>query len=103
MKTEPVHLGDILSITTGVLVSPRGTLGVRGIIAFITGTGDQNDCTITDSGCLELAEVCRNALLAQYPKLESIDPPNTNTVKLDEWLNQLISEHGEHLDVRQVA
>lgn len=37
MKTKKFHLGDILSITTGILFSPRGVEGVYDILGFMTG------------------------------------------------------------------
>jgi hypothetical protein len=35
--TRAFHLGDILSVTTGCLVSPRGIAGVCDILNWMTG------------------------------------------------------------------
>lgn len=35
--TREFHLGDVLSITTGRLISPRGIEGVYDILRFMTG------------------------------------------------------------------
>jgi hypothetical protein len=38
VATREFHLGDVLSITTGVLVSPRRMEGVSDILEFMTGS-----------------------------------------------------------------
>jgi hypothetical protein len=37
VTTRPFHLGDVLTITTGRLVSPRHMDGVYDVLNFMTG------------------------------------------------------------------
>lgn len=63
MTTKPFHLGDILSATTGILVSPRGIGGVYEILNFLTG-----DNLFTHQ-LPRGVEICGPFLLEKYPKI----------------------------------
>lgn len=59
--TKNFHIGDILSITTDFLVSPRGMDGIYDILNFIT-----NDNLFTHQ-LPRVAKECRPFLLGKYP------------------------------------
>jgi hypothetical protein len=69
MQTKRYHLGDILSITTGRLVSPRHMDGVYDILNFMTG-----DDLYTHQ-LPRAADECRPYLAKQFPQLSKIDLP----------------------------
>lgn len=61
------HIGDILSITTGRLVSPRRMDGVYDILNYMTG-----DDLFTHQ-LIRAAEECAPALREQHPDLTDVD------------------------------
>jgi len=64
------HLGDVLSVTTGCLVSPRGIDGVYDILNFMTG-----DSLFTHQ-LVRAAEVAAPVLLARFPQLAKVVRPS---------------------------
>jgi hypothetical protein len=94
MQTKDFHIGDILSVTTGRLVSPRHIGGVYDILNWMTGESLYTH---------QLPRVCREAapvLLAAHPKLASVDrDAEINPENLSEWLTARIAEFGEALPV----
>ena len=88
MATREFHLGDILSITTHRLVSPRHMDGVYDILNFMSG-----DDLMTH----QLPRVCdemKPRLLAQHPVLAEV---NTSGIKPDTvmWLDEQVARFGE--------
>lgn len=77
------HIGDVLSITTERLVSPRHIQGVYDILEFMTGEG------IWTHQIPRVMRECRPALLKQFP---SLDSPEIKTVAVGELSLMLSSE-----------
>lgn len=69
MTTKTFHLGDILSITTSRLVSPRHMQGVYDILNWMTG-----DDLMTHQ-LPRAARECEGALLDQHPDLAAVTVP----------------------------
>ncbi len=67
MEKKKFHIGDILSITTGRLVSNRHIDGVYDILNFMTG-----DNLFTHQ-LPRAAEECRPSLIGQFPQFESTE------------------------------
>lgn len=65
MQTKKFHLGDVLSITTSYLISPRGFDGVYDILNFMTG--DNLFTHQLPRACNE----CKPYLVEQFPQLAS--------------------------------
>lgn len=101
------HLGDILSITTGYLVSPTKMAGVHEILDYMTG-----DSLLTHQ-LGRAAEQCKPELLSQIPALaaESVeaganamgmaakaDPANGKSIA-DAWLAAMVAIHGEWYEI----
>lgn len=89
------HLGDLLSITDGHLVSPRHMDGVYDIVDFVTG-----QLHFTHQLCRG-AEVVKPWLLEQHPWLASIEVPddlNSKETVLG-WLAGAVERHGEYHEV----
>lgn len=94
-ETKDFHIGDILSVTTGMLVSPRLIGGVYDILNWMSG-----DELFTH----QLPRVSREAapvLLALYPQLagaqaeaEAVTPDNH-----PHFIAKMIERYGEALPV----
>lgn len=99
MTTKTFHLGDILSITTSRLVSPRHIDGVYDILNFMTG--DNLFTHQLPRACDE----CQGPLLAQHPDLAGIEVPNfggsESAVKA--WLAEQVAIYGEYREVALLA
>jgi hypothetical protein len=99
VQTRTFHLGDILSITTGRLVSPRHIDGVYDILNFMTG--DNLFTHQLPRACDE----CSGPLLAQHPDLAAVEVPDElgdgdsaqKAVSL--WLAAQVAVYGEAREV----
>jgi|GEM_PF-6680456 len=68
-NSRKFDLSDILSVTTGVLVSNRGMGGLRDILDFMTGQ-DLDELQIGSA-----IKLCKSAILAKYPLLGEVSVP----------------------------
>lgn len=87
------HLGDILSITTGRLVSPRHMDGVYDILEFMTG-----DELFTHQ-LPRVARECEPYLKEQFPLLANITGEEITRDNWREWLKNKVEEFGEYHEV----
>lgn len=97
--TRDFDLGDILSITTGKLVSPRHVDGIYDILNYMTG-----DSLMTHQLPRGMTE-CQGPLLAQLPQLADIVTPDFHGSK-DEvyaWLDTQKAIYGDVLPVAPLA
>lgn len=105
MTTKAFHLGDILSITTGRLVSPRHMDGVYDILNWMTG--DNLFTHQLPRACGE----CEGPLRAQHPDLTDVEVPerfgdgSKDSAKdaLDSWLAEQAAIYGEYREVAPLA
>jgi len=88
------HLGDILSVTTGVLASPEGMSGLYEILNYITQDSLQTLALI------RAADEAKPYLLEQHPWLREIETEDIAGENWREKLNVLIEKHGEYHAVR---
>jgi len=91
------HIGDILSITTGKLVSLRQMDGIYDILNFLT-----QDNLFTHQ-LPRVSEECCPWLLRRHPQLkevEVIDFTGEDSVKV--WLNKQIEKYGEYLEIETI-
>jgi hypothetical protein len=93
MATQSFHLGDILSITTGRLVSPAGVDGIYNILSFLTG----DDLSFIQ---LPLAsDAVKDSIFEQYPWLHEIVIEDNYEFDGKEsvfsWLDLQIEKYGE--------
>jgi hypothetical protein len=104
MTTKTFHLGDILSITTSRLVSPRHIDGVYDILNWMTG-----DNLFTHQ-LPRASEECEGPLLAQHPDLANVVVPDSfgetadeAKAAVDRWLAEQIAVYGETREVAPLA
>lgn len=94
-ETRTFHLGDILSITTKALVSPRHMDGVHDILNFMTGD------SLFIHQLPRAARECQGPLLAQHPDLAGIEVPEFDgEAEGITWLAVQVERYGE---IREVA
>lgn len=89
--TRPFHLGDILSVTTERLVSPRHIEGIYDILGWMTG-----DALFTHQ-LPRANDECKGPLLAQHPE----DFGGKEGV--DRWLAEQVAVYGETREVAPLA
>lgn len=101
MTAKAFHLGDILSVTTGRLVSPRHMGGVYDILNWMTGE---------DLFTHQLPRACRECegpLLARHPDLAAITVPEKfgdgTPEAVGRWLAEQVEIHGETREVEPLA
>lgn len=102
--TRTFHLGDVLSVTTGRLVSPRHMGGIYDILNWMTG-----DNLFTHQPPRAMDE-CQGPLLAQHPDLAAIVVPgdfgsdDDHAKKaVDNWLAEQVAIYGETREVAPLA
>lgn len=108
-NTKKFHIGDVLSITTKRLVSPRQIEGIYDILNFMT-----QDSLFTHQ-LPRAADECRPDLLRQFPQLDTaemqvaigellltLETPTGNSnpkESVSEWLSKLTSgQYGIQID-----
>lgn len=87
------HLGDILSITTGQLVSPRHIDGVYDILNYMT-----SDNLFTHQ-LPRASRECAPYLLKQHPALAGLDTTDVGPQTWRSWLDAQVRKFGETLPV----
>lgn len=91
------HITDILSITTGRLVSIRGMSGVYDILAYMTG----------DQVFTHQIPAARNAsataLLEQHPYLAGTQCLGVDETNLSDYTEAWIDQFGEYLVVDKLS
>ena len=89
------HLSDILSVTTGKLLSSRHVSGIYDILNYMTG---ENLFTHQLPRALKS---CTPHILKQYPQLAKIEfdieLQNENTILI--WLQKQIKKYGDYLEI----
>jgi hypothetical protein len=89
------HLGDILTITDGRFVAPRGMEAVYEIMNYMTGE------SLFTHQLVRAAPICRAALLEQFPQLADLVEPDTelNVATVPAWLDKQAAKFGAWHDV----
>lgn len=95
--TKTFHIGDILSVTTGKLVSPRHVDGIYDILNFMTG-----DNLFTHQLPRAMDE-CAPSLLEQFPDLAAVTAPEfQGETEVWTWLAAQVEQFGETREVAQL-
>lgn len=98
-SSRPFHVGTVLTITTGKLISPNHINDVYDILNFMTG-----DNLFTHQLPRAMDEVepeLKRQLAEKYPGLEKVEVPEglDSREKIDIWLAPVITQYGEMIDV----
>ena len=101
-ETKEFHLGDVLSVTTGWMLSPCGMDGLLDILNFTMGL--KNEYRI-DGGLpfslIYVADRCKAELFKQFPQLRKVNTSGLNKENYKTWLAKQIAKYGETLTVKQ--
>lgn len=93
-ETKTFHIGDILSITTGALVSPRHIGGVYDILGWLV------DESLFTHQLPRVARECEGFLAETFPDLPTEAPDfHESEAEVFAWLDRMVTEHGETRDV----
>lgn len=112
MKTKIFHLGDVLSIITGSLLSPRHMKGVYDILNFMTGD------SVYSHTISRFIDECGPYLVNQFPQLatpemdlaiaelnellkDKSEKAETDKIVAD-WLANQITKYGETFVVKPI-
>lgn len=96
MESRQFHLGDVLSITTGVLMSPRHMEGIYDILNFMTQD------TLFTHQLPRARKECAPHLLRQHPHLAGITIEGVTKENFKQVLEKMCAEYGETLLVTQL-
>lgn len=90
------HISDILTVTTGILVSTRHMDGVYDILNYMTG-----DNLFTHQ-IPRANTICKPYLLEQHPQLIEFTGEDVNEHNWKEWIADAERKLGEKLPVYQI-
>lgn len=95
MPSKTFHLGDLITVTTGRLVSPRRVEGVYDVVDFVTGQSHMTHQLPRAS------DEVKPELLRQHPFLADITVPDDlgDETEVWLWLSAQVAEHGEWFEV----
>lgn len=98
-ETREFHVGDILSVLTGVLVSTRHVDGLYDLLGFMVGE------PVWTHQLPRAARECEPALRKQFPDLATITVPDGihTEEKLLAWLAPLEQQYGATHTVTRLA
>lgn len=90
-ETRVFHLGDVLSVTTGLLVSPSHMRGIYQILNWMTG-----DNLFTHQ-LPRASRECAGPLLEQHPDLAGVQVPDEfeSEQHVMAWLAEQVERYGE--------
>ncbi len=104
-ESRAFHLGDILSVLSGVICTPNGMDGIHGLVTFMIGDGSREIRRF-----LANRAACVTEILAQHPHLDAVlvpdfdDTPSWQAAEVvANWLATQASVYGEHLDIRSLT
>ena len=89
-------ISDILSITTGRLVSTRHIEGVYDILNYMTGDN------LFTHALPRASRECAPFLLEQHPQLSNVDASDVTRENWQAWLSEQRSFYGDELPVKPV-
>lgn len=97
MKT--FHLGDILSVTTERLCSPRGIDALYDLLSYMTGEN------LMTHQLPRANDDCKPALIEQMPGLAAVQMPESleGPAAVMAWLDEQVQLYGEEYEVEPLA
>jgi hypothetical protein len=86
-------LGDILSVTTDTVVSPRGFKGIHELVEFICGQ------EVHVHQMSKIVEVCQIHILHMHPALRGVDASTVNEKTWPTWMEAQKQRFGSVLPI----
>lgn len=99
MSDRTFHIGDLLSVITGRLLSPRHMAGVQELLDYTTGD------SIFTHQIPRACEECAPELRQQHPDLAAVDVPESvvGEERVQRWITEQVARFGEYRVVRPLA
>ena len=94
-ETRVFHLGDLLSVTTGTLVSPRYMDGLCDILGYLLASAPDLDKLQATMAA------CRPYLLSRVPALSEVLTEDVSFESWRGWLEEQVSLYGEWHSVQK--
>lgn len=94
-------LGDVLSVTTGINLSPLGFQGVTRLLEYLIGATEDEIGGLGHS-ILFVAESCKEELLRQFPQLSDIDDSQVTQENYKDWLTEQEQTFGKSFSVTPI-
>ncbi len=91
------HIGDILSVTTGKLLSPKRMEGVYEILDFLTGEG------LYTHELPHASKFMTPYVLKQLPQLAEEDGKEVNPESFESCLKKYVKKYGEYLELKSCS
>ncbi|AOY74740.1 hypothetical protein [Clostridium formicaceticum] len=92
--SQKFHIGDVLSITTGKLVSTRHMDGIYDILKFMTGR------SVFTHEIPDFIRECQKFLLEQFPQLTHANADQVDENSLESWIKEQEKTYGKELDIK---
>lgn len=92
-----VHIGDLLSVITGIMLAPGGFGDVHRLLDHLTGD------TLFTHQLPRAFDFVKPIMAERYPALAAIDVPKDVGARFKEWLASTVATHGEFFDVDPIA
>jgi hypothetical protein len=93
---QSFHIGDILSVVTGRLVSPDGFSSTQQFLEHLAGE------SVGTHQCGRVADEAGPWLRKQFPELATIEVPKLDSEQAyGDWLQGVADQLGSHRDVLQ--
>ncbi len=97
------HLGDILTVTTGKFMAPRGVGALYDLLGFMAGE------SLSTHQLPRVSDECAPRLLEQHPQLAKVQTPpvweqgDVAREDVEKWLAQQVARFGETLPVAPMS
>jgi len=96
IATRHFHLGDVLTVTTGRLLSPRHIEGLYDILNYL-----HSDNLFTHQ-LPRASDDAKPFLFEQHPHLKSVDDSGVTSDNWRDWLAEQVANFGETLPVSPI-
>lgn len=99
-ETQAFHIGDILSILTGHLVSHDHMGGIYKLLGWMTGE------ELSTHQLIRASVACEPVLKFTFPELAKIEYPDHlagNKDAIFSWVDRMAREHGEWHEVPKLS
>lgn len=88
MTKREFHIGDVLTVVTGKLLSPTHMAGVYDILNFMSGDN------LYTHQLPRVSDECKPYLLKQFPQLADVDASSVDNVNWQAWLAKQEAKFG---------
>lgn len=87
------HIGEVLTVSTGIMASLSGTDGVYKILSHMTGQG------IYTTQIPRALKICQPAILEQHPQLAEETGQGITKENVEAWVAERVALYGEYLEI----